>query len=103
MSRTRKNHPASFKAKVALSALREDAPISELALKFGVHATVIHRWKREALTAMEAGFSGKLEKNHTDQEAHIHELHATIGRLSVERDFLVDASNRLGLGGAKKW
>ena len=96
MSRTRKNHPASFKAKVALSALREDAPISELALKFGVHATVIHRWKREALAAMEAGFSDKREQSHTDQEAHIHELHAQIGQLRGERDCFVDASNRLG-------
>ena len=103
MSRTRKNHPASFKAKVALSALREDAPISELALQYGVHATVIHRWKREAVASMEAGFSGKREKSHTHQEAHIHELHAKIGQLSVERDFLVNASNRLGLGGVKKW
>jgi len=102
MSRTRKNHPANFKAKVALAALREDAPISELALKYGVHATVIHRWKREALSAMEVGFSGKLEKNHTDHKAHIHELYAKIGQLSVERDFLVNASNRLGLGGGKK-
>ena len=103
MSRTRKNHPASFKAKVALSALREDAPISELALKYGVHATVIHRWKREALASMEAGFSGKSEKTNTDQEAEIHELHAKIGQLSVERDFLVEASSRLGLGGVRKW
>ena len=102
MSRTRKNHPASFKTKVALSALREDAPISELALKYGVHATVIHRWKREAQVSMEVGFSGKLEKSHTDQEAHIHELHAKIGQLSVERDFLVNASTRLGLGGVKQ-
>jgi transposase len=102
MSRTRKNHPANFKAKVALSALREDATISELALKYGVHATVIHRWKREARASMEAGFSGKLEKSHTDQEAQIHELHAKIGQLSVERDFLVNASTRLGLGGVKK-
>ena len=103
MSRTRKNHPAKFKATVALSALREDAPISELASKYGVHATVIHRWKREALAAMEAGFSGKLEKSYSDQATHIHELHAKIGQLSVERDFLVDASNRLGVGGVKKW
>ncbi len=79
-----------------MSALREDAPISELALIYGVHATVIHLWKREALASMEAGFAGKLEKSHTDQEAHIHELHAKIGQLSVERDFLVAASNRLG-------
>lgn len=103
MSRVRKNHPASFKAKVALSALREDAPISELASKYGVHATVIHRWKREALASMEEGFSGKGEKRRSEQGVHIHELHAKIGQLSVERDFLVDASNRLGLGGGKKW
>lgn len=96
MSRTRTNHPASFKATVAVSALREDAPISELALKYGVHATVIHRWKRQALASMEAGFSGKLEKSHTEHEAHLHELHANIGHLSVERDFLVNASNQLG-------
>lgn len=61
MSRIRKNHPASFKAQIALSALREDAPISELSIKYGVHATVIHRWKKEALVSMKAGFSGKLE------------------------------------------
>jgi transposase len=103
MSRTRKNHPVSFKVKAALSVLREDAPISELALQYGVHATVIHRWKREALAAMEAGVSGKIEKSHTDQEAHIYELHAKMGQLSVERIFLGDASNRLGLGGVKKW
>jgi len=103
MSRTRKNHPASFKAKVALSALREDTPVSELALKYGVHASVIHRWKKEALASMEAGFSGKIEKVNSDKEIQIHELHAKIGQLSVERDFLLDASSRLGLGGAKKW
>jgi transposase len=103
MSQVRKNHPANFKAKVALAALREDAAISELSSTYGVHATVIHRWKREALASLEAGFSGKREKSHTDQAAHIHELHAKIGQLSVERDFLVDASNRLGVGGGKKW
>lgn len=102
MSRTRKNYPAKFKAKVALSALREDAPISELSLKYGVHATVIHRWKKEALASMETGFSCKLEKQKEEQFSHIKHLHAKIGQLTVERDFLVDASNRLGLGGVKK-
>ena len=67
-----------------------------MAIKYGVYATVIHRWKREALTSMEAGFSGKLAKTHTAHQAQLHDLHATIGQLSVERDFLVDASSRLG-------
>ena len=102
MSSTRKNHPASFKARVALSALREDATISELALKYGVHTSVIHRWKKEALASMEAGFSGKLVKTSTDHDAQIKELHAKIGQQSVELDFLQNASARLGLGGARK-
>ncbi len=103
MSKTRKNYPANFKAKVALAALREDAPISEISSKYGVHATVIHRWKREALAAMEAGFSGKLDVQKSDHAAEIKELHAKIGQLTVERDFLADASSRLGRGGVKKW
>ena len=102
MSRTRKNYPASFKARVALAALREDAPVSELALKYGVDATVIHRWKKEALVSMEAGFSGKLDKAATDHEAQIKELRAKIGRQSVELDFLDCVSARLGLGGVEK-
>lgn len=102
MSRTRKSHSAQFKAKVVLEALREDTPVSELALKHGVHATVIHRWKKEAAMLIESGFSGKQEKISNDQDEQIYNLHAKIGQLTVERDFLERASNRLGLGGGKK-
>lgn len=103
MSRTRKNYSAKFKSQVALAALREDTPISELSSKYGVHATVIHRWKREALASMEAGFSGKVENQTMEHHAEVKELHAKIGQLTVERDFLSEASSRLGLGGGKKW
>lgn len=103
MSRTRKNYSAKFKSQVVLSALREDAPISELSSRYGVHSTVIHRWKKEALASMEAGFSGKIETQTVDHQAEVKELHAKIGQLTVERDFLSEASSRLGLGGGKKW
>jgi len=103
MSKTRKNYPSKFKVQVALAALREDASVAELSARYGVHATVIHRWKKEALATMEAGFSGKLEVQEKDHEAQVKVLHAKIGQLTVERDFLADASSRLGLGGVKKW
>jgi transposase len=103
MSRIRKNHSADFKAQVALAAIREDATISELASRYGIHATVIHRWKKEAIEAMTSGFSGKQERQQNDHTVQIKELHAKIGQLTVERDFLADASKRLGLFGGKKW
>ena len=102
MTRARKSYSAKFKSQMVLAALREDAPISELASKYGIHATVIHRWKKEALASMEAGFSGKLEHQQAEHGIELKELHAKIGQLTVERDFLAEASNRLGLGGAKK-
>lgn len=102
MSKTRKNYPAKFKAEVALAALREDSTVAELSTKYGIHSTVIHRWKKEALASMESGFSGKFESQTVDHESEIKELHAKIGQLTMERDFLSQASRRLGLGGGKK-
>ncbi|MFP4387306.1 MAG: transposase [Alphaproteobacteria bacterium] len=103
MSKIRKNYPAKFKAQVVLAALREDASVAELSARYGVHATVVHRWKKEALASLEASFSGKLEAQDRDHDKEIKELHAKIGQLTVERDFLADASSRLGLGGVRKW
>ena len=79
MSRVRRNHSAKFKAKVALAAISEDAPISELALKYGVHSQLINRWKKEALSSMEIGFSEKLETRQKDYASEIEALHAKIG------------------------
>ena len=103
MSRVRKSHSAAFKAQAALATLREDATIATLSTRYGVHATVIHRWKKEALASMTTGFSGKQERKDNDHTTEIKELHAKIGQLMVERDFLADASKRLGLFGGKKW
>lgn len=103
MTSTRKNYSAALKAKVALSALREEAPLSELSLRFGVHASVINRWKREALQSLEEGFKGKTERAAKDHTAELKELHAKIGELLIEKDFLEQACGRLGIKGVRKW
>ena len=63
---------------------------------------VIHRWKKEAIVSLTVGLSGKQERQKNDHAAEISELHAKIGQLTVEKDFLADASRRLGLLGGKR-
>ena len=69
---------------------------------FGIHASVLNRWRREALYHMEDGFKGKSEKSQKEHTYEIQTLHAKIGELTVQNDFLVDASKRLGLGGGQE-
>jgi transposase len=87
MSKRRK-FSAEFKAKVALEALSGELTLSELASKFDVHQTVIAAWKRQAKDGMVAAFSGKAAAVKKDSEAEIRDLHAKIGQLTVEKDFL---------------
>ena len=87
MSKKRKQHPPEFKAKVALAALKNEATISELAARFGVHPTMITRWK-QALVEGAVELFDKGQKSHQDQEAQIDELYRQIGKIQVERDFL---------------
>ena len=102
MSKIRKNYSASFKAKVALSAIREEGTIAELSSRYGVHATQIQKWKRQLLESASDCFSGKADRASLDHSSEVKELHAKLGQLMMERDFLLDASNRLRLGGVKK-
>ena len=102
MSNIRKSHSAKFKAQVALSAIREDSTIAELSSKFGVHASVINRWKKEALSGLERAFSSKEKAIKDDYDSVVKNLHTKIGELTVEKDFLEDASRRLGLLGGRK-
>jgi transposase len=103
MSQKKRQYSADFKAKVALAAIREEGTLSELSSKYGVNANIISRWKQQALLSLGQSFSGKQERQQLNSEEEIKLLHAKIGELTIERDFLEQASRRLGLGGYKKW
>jgi transposase len=87
----RKRYVASFKAKVALEALRGEMTMSELSAKYGVHPNMINGWKRKAVEGMTDVFSGKGSTPGQAHESEIKDLHAKIGQLTVERDFLSKA------------
>ena len=86
--KVRRNHPAAFKAKVALEALREQKTIAELSNLYGIHSTQITKWKRQALDILSGGFSEKQKQKEQDDRSLIQELYQQIGRLKVEVDFL---------------
>jgi len=90
----RKNYSGTFKAKVALEALRGEKTLSELSSQFGIHPNMITQWKRHAVEGLEDIFAGKRKKVAFSHESEIKELHAKIGQLTVERDFLSKAFNR---------
>ncbi len=90
----RRNYSAAFKARVALEALRGDQTLAELASKHGVHPNLITNWKRQASDGMADIFSGKQGKRDGSHEAEVKELHAKIGELTVEKDFLSKAFGR---------
>lgn len=84
----RRRFTGDFKARVALEALRGDKTIQEIAKRFEVHPNQVSAWKKQALDGLGDVFSTKAERVSADREAEIKELHAKIGQLTVERDFL---------------
>lgn len=88
----RKRYTCGFKAKVALEAIRGELTLSELAAKHGVHQSQIAIWKRQATEGLTGVFSGKTVSDEKAHEKEIKELHAKIGQLLVEKDFLLKAS-----------
>ena len=101
MSINRKKYSPEFKAKVALAAIREEATISELSSRYQVNANLISKWKKQALSQLADIFSGKQESAQISNDAQIKELHAKIGELTVEKDFLHSVSMRFALGRGK--
>lgn len=98
----RKNHAPAFKAKVALAALSGEKTIAELSSEFGVHQTLIHKWVKQLKESATAVFSGEVKTEEAKREKELHELHAKIGQLTVERDFLAKAWGKRGASPAGK-
>ncbi len=91
---TRRRFTAAFKAKVALETLRGDKTVQEIAAKHKVHPNQVSAWKRQAMDGLNELFSNGAERAGRDHESEVHDLHAKIGELTVERDFLARGLKR---------
>ena len=92
--RKRRRFSGELKAKIALEALRGDRTLQEIASKHQVHPNQVSAWKRQALDGLGEVFSNGSERWRLGHESKVRELHATIGELTVERDFLSSGSGR---------
>ena len=101
MKRSRRNHSAAFKAKVALQAIRGEKTLAELAQLHKVHANQIASWKQQLLERAEQVFANGQTAGEDSQE-RLQDLHAKIGELTMERDFLSSALGRFPGPSAKR-
>jgi len=99
MKRPRRNHAAGFKAKVALAALRGDRTLAELAQQYDVHPNQIVQKTQLQERATDLFATAGERKAATP---NVKELHAKIGRLAMENDFLADALGRIPDASAKR-
>ena len=99
--RARRNHTAAFKAKVALAAFKGDKTLAELAQQFDVHPNQITTWKGQLLEGAAGGF-GQEKSEPKEAAVDLKGLHAKIGELTLENDFLSGALTKAGLLSAKR-
>ncbi len=90
----RRRFTAEFKARVALDALRGDKTVQEIAAKRKVHPNQVSTWKRQATDGLGEVFSNGPDRARRDHESEVRDLHAKIGELTVERDFLARGLKR---------
>jgi transposase-like protein len=94
MKQNRTKHNPSFKARVALEALKGEETIAELANRFGVHPSQIRKWKNSLAEGAAGIFGGNQNHKKKDDASLIAQLYQQIGQLKVERDFLESSLGR---------
>jgi len=100
MRRTRRNHAPGFKAQVALAAIRGEKTLAELAEHFEVHPNQISEWKQQLTASAANVFGGTPRAKAAEPDLKV--LHAKIGQLTLENDFLEGALTKAGLLSAKR-
>lgn len=93
MAGVRKTHSAQFKTKVAVEAIKEHKTINELTAEYGIHASQLSSWKKQALEIIPQAFAGKKDRQQVDQQTLIEQLYQQIGQLTVECEFLKKSLN----------
>jgi len=92
----RRRFDGSFKARVALEAIRGERTVTEIAAVYGVHPNQISTWKRQALDELPKIFSGRYEKKEMQGKELIDQLYQQIGQLKVELDWLKKKAGLVG-------
>jgi len=92
--RTRRKIDATVKAKVALEALREQATVADLAQRYQIHPNQIYAWKKQLQDQAARAFESGRGNAAAERDREVERLHAKIGELLVERDFLARRSGR---------
>ena len=88
MSEKRKKYTPAEKAKIALEAIKSELTLAQITAKYGIHATQVNTWKKQALAYLPDAFSDTSKQETTTYETQLAALYEQIGRLKVENDFL---------------